>query len=141
MKTVHYRRHEFHHDPEERRAPLSTFVYDIPYLDGCGIFPPLHILNQILAEGGGDGGMSPGASWEPFTLTPDEYAELWAVLEGQDPHTLGDAARYTLVKFKRDPEFDVIKGRFSWLKACCDKHRDAYLAEQQRQFEARGDGE
>ncbi|MEL7313777.1 MAG: hypothetical protein AAFN08_02360 [Cyanobacteria bacterium J06559_3] len=125
MKIVSYQRHELWYEPEARIAPLSTFVYDIPYLDGCGIFPPLHVLNEVFASGG-DGGMSPSTSWEPFTITSEEYDELWQILEQQDPKSLSDQARCTHVKFKRDPEFEKIRGRFAWMKACCDKHRDTY---------------
>ena len=54
-RTVQYLRHELFYEPEPREARFSVFVYDVPYLNACGIFPPLHILNMILRSGGGDG--------------------------------------------------------------------------------------
>src|SRR5207244_4552780 len=48
MRRIKYQRYEFHDpDPEDRKAPLYAFVYDVPYLGSCGIFPPRHILNWI----------------------------------------------------------------------------------------------
>jgi len=49
---------------------------DIPYFDACGVFPPFHIVNQTFASGGGDGGMSPGATWKPLSITEDEHTVL-----------------------------------------------------------------
>lgn len=124
MRIIKYRRHEPHGDPEDREAPLSTFVYDVPYISGCGIFPPLHILNQILENGGGDAGMSPSASWEPFSLAEDEYDELLRIIDKLDPQCLCESARYKDVKFKLDHDLDHIQDRFAWLKAACDKYRE-----------------
>jgi hypothetical protein len=30
-----------------RKGTLLMLVYDIPYFPACGVFPPLHILNQV----------------------------------------------------------------------------------------------
>ena len=137
MKTIKYQQHEFHHDPVDREAVLSTFVYDVPYLGACGIFPPRRIANQRFIRGGGDGGMGPGASWEPFTLSEVEYQELVAVLKDLDPKTLGQDARFTSIKFEFDPAFDSIPDRISWLKAVCEKYREAYHDKMKRVAEAR----
>src|SRR6476659_2684709 len=61
-------------DPMENS--LLAFVYDIPGCDACGVFPPFRLLNQYLLRGGWGGGMSPGAKWEPFALSPEEYRDL-----------------------------------------------------------------
>ena len=66
MKTIKYTRHEVHAPSEGREASLLSFVYDVPYLSCHGILPPLHLLNVHLQSGGSDGGMGPGAEWEPF---------------------------------------------------------------------------
>ncbi len=68
LRTVTYKCYEFHEEPEPRGGSLLSFVYDIPYFGACGVFPPLHVVNQIFLRGGASGGMSPGASWEAFTL-------------------------------------------------------------------------
>ena len=132
MKAIEYYRHEFHGDPEKVTGDMLSFVYDVPYLPACEVFPPLHILNRILIEGGGDGGMSPGASWEPFELTEEEYSELWSEIDKTDVSSLSDKARYAEVKFIRDPEFDNITDRFEWMEKVCEKHRDRYMRESGR---------
>jgi hypothetical protein len=123
MRIVKYRRHEFHHEPEDREASISVLVYDIPYFGPCGIFPPFHIINQYFADGGSQGGMSPGATWEPFEISEPEYLDLVATIMELDPELLGDTARYTEVKFTIDHSLDYIQGRFEWLQAVCEKHR------------------
>ena len=127
MRRIRYQRHEFRYEPENRRAPFITFVYDVPYLDGCGVFPPLHILNQILESGGSQGGMGPGATWDPFCLTPEEYEELVAAVEETDLLSLQSSARYVQAKFTFDPELDHIQDRFAWLRAACEKYQTEYL--------------
>jgi hypothetical protein len=122
LRQIEYRRHEFHFDPESRKGSLLAFVYDVPYLGACGIFPPRHLLNQQLRGGGGDGGMGPGASWKPFELTPTEYAQLVAAIRAVPPKTLGTRARYTDLQFQFDSTFDVYRDYFDWLKASCAKH-------------------
>ncbi|HRF45714.1 MAG TPA: hypothetical protein PLD30_16010 [Candidatus Competibacteraceae bacterium] len=130
MKNIEYDRHEFHGDPEHRSTELPVLVYDIPYFGACGIFPPFHIANEFFRSGGSQGGMSPGATWQPFQLSQAEYEELVQVIKSLDPKSLGDRARYTLVKFEFDNSFDHIQGLESWLMAVCGKHRDSFLKKQ-----------
>ena len=126
MRVIEYERHEFHGDPEKRIADLPIFVYDIPYFGTCGIFPPYHIINDIFQSGGSQGGMSPGATWQPFQLERDEYDKLVQVIKTLNPKTLGEKARYTSVKFEFDSSFDHIKKWEKWLFSVCEKHRDSY---------------
>jgi hypothetical protein len=123
MRTIQYQRHEFHHEPEGREAPLSVLVYDIPYFGACGFFPPFHIINQYFASGGSQGSMGPGATWEPFEISQKEYQDLVATIVDLDPILLGDAARYTEVKFVFDHSFGYIQDRFEWVQAISAKHR------------------
>ena len=132
MDVMEYYQHEPHEDPVRIQADLVSFVYDVPYLGACGIFPPLHILNELLATGGGDGGMGPGASWQPFSLTEAEYQSLWQRIEATDPTTL--AARYHQVKFRRDPAFEQVSDHLAWAHQVCSKHRDAFLEAQEQAF-------
>ncbi len=111
-------------------SDLVSFVYDVPYLAACGIFPPYHILNQVLSKGGGDAGMSPGASWEPFSLSQDEYGELLRVIENTDPSKL--KSRFTLVKYKRDLELENITKYLEWMNKACKKHREWFFKEQSK---------
>jgi hypothetical protein len=127
MRIINYLRHEFTWpEPEARSAPLYIFVYDIPYFGACGIFPPLHIINQCFSAGGSQGGMSPGATWPPFHVSHAEYFELREAVEGIDPRSFVAEARYTHMKFHFDPEFDSVMERGSWFEQVCAKHRSAY---------------
>ncbi len=66
LRTIRYQREDLHAEPQVCEGSLLTFVYDIPYFDACGVFPPLHIINEIFSRGRAGGGMSPGAKWEPL---------------------------------------------------------------------------
>lgn len=126
MMTVKYERHEFRFEPESREAPLSSFVYDVPYFGACGIFPPEHIMNEILLTGGSQGGMSPGATWKPFKITKQDYKELLKTIKTLEPESLGDTARYKQIKFDVDHSFDKIRTWEPWVAAVCKKHRKTY---------------
>jgi hypothetical protein len=138
-------------DPMENS--LLAFVYDIPYFGACGVFPPFHLLNQLLLRGGSQGGMSPGATWEPFSLSPGEYRDLVEAVQSVPVESLRDRARYANLPYTFDPEFDgdpdtypVYPGRkqmprhlppeleayFTWSNAVCAKHREPWKAELRR---------
>lgn len=125
--NITYKRHEFARGTETRNAPLLVFVYDIPYMDACGIFPPLHILNIVLLEGGDEGGMSPGATWKPFALNEEQYAALVAEIVQIDPSVFGDQVRYAYVQFNFDNTLDHITDRSAWYQAACAKPSEQYL--------------
>src|SRR6266576_2918778 len=113
-RTVRYSRHEFRFDPEPCEAPLWAFLYDIPHLAACGIFPPRHLLNMRLKAGGGDSGMSPGASWEPFEVSEAEYAETVAKVLNPDRVILKRYARYIDQQWTLDPTFDHYTDWIQW---------------------------
>lgn len=132
LRTVKYQRHEFHDDPEPYEGSLLTFVYDIPYFPACGVFPPLHILNQVLSSGGLGGGMSPGATWEPFTLGRAEYDGLAEAVRRTPLREIKPFARYASARMKFDDGFDHLKDLFEWTKAVCDKQRASRRARRGR---------
>lgn len=152
LRQVEYVRHEFHGEPEPMRNSLLAFVYDIPYFGACGVFPPFHLLNQMLRRGGSQGGMSPGATWEPFELSDAEYRQLVAAVMAIPPESLRARARYAHVQFVFDPEFDGDRASYpihpgthkqhqvppeldeyvAWLSAVCGKHRSRHHAELRR---------
>ena len=133
MRTVTYRRYEPHPGWSKRiSAPLSTFIYDVPHLLCWGILPPFRSLNDFLHRGGGDGGMSPSADWQPFHLSEDEYSELCASLETIDPVDLWLQRVYAWNKAKRAPEFDNIKEPLKWGQAVTKKYRSDAMAEADR---------
>lgn len=125
-RRIQYFRHEFRYEPEAREAPLSAFLFDIPNLGACGVFPPLHLLNQRLRSGGGDGGMSPGASWEPFEITEAEYKAILNQVLNPDLKQLKHFSRYSWQRFILDPAFDGYQDYWQWFLAVCQKHRDSY---------------
>ena len=49
-KSIDYARHELHHPSKDMNGDLLSLVYDLPYFGACGVFPPLHIANQIDLE-------------------------------------------------------------------------------------------
>jgi hypothetical protein len=122
VRKVHYVRHDFHSEDDERDGTLLELMYDIPYVGACGIFPPLHLLNAQLLDGGGDGGMGPGASWKPFSLTPQAYARLVAEIR-TTPVSAVHGPRYVHEAFAFDSTFDHIADHLEWIRAVCAKHR------------------
>ena len=108
LRTVKYKRHEFRSKPVVREQNLLTFVYDIPYFGACGVFPPAHIINQIFKDGGGDGGMSPGTSWTPFTMDEEEYALPVSEVRATPVSVLEQKARFAYLQFTFDKTFDYI---------------------------------
>jgi hypothetical protein len=86
---------------------LLAFIYDdYVGVGACGVFPPLHLLNQFLLRGGGGGGMSPGARWDPFTLTGEEYGLLVDVIRTVSPDCIKGLSGSAPVPFTFDPEID-----------------------------------
>ena len=75
------------------------------------VVPPLHVLNEILASGTDEAGMSGGCEWKSFEIHPDEYAELveeWMT----SPH-------YQCVQ---DVELAKLQGDAAWRKAVSKKY-------------------
>ena len=122
--SIDYIRYEFQQPPEEANGELLILVYDIPYFGACGVFPPLHVANQIFSSGGGDGGMSPGASWRPFTIDQQQYDILLNQVLETPINKLKDKSRFSSVKLTRDDSLDHIQDRFDWLEAVCIKYRE-----------------
>ena len=55
---------------------IADLLRKIPYLLTAQILPPLHVVNDLLAKGVDDAGMSGGCEWEPFQLSESEWDEL-----------------------------------------------------------------
>lgn len=97
-------------------AALVDFVLDIFYLmDDTGVIPPYTVLNQVLAEGGDNGGMGPGTSWRPFQIAEDEYWVLRAELLHIDIAVAKEQHPY--IRFDRiieDEALDAIQDAQEW---------------------------
>ncbi len=107
---------------------LLSFVHDIPYFGVCGIFPPFHVANEIFHRGSAGGGMSPGTTWEPFTISEKEYADLVEAIQNTPVDDLKPNARYAFAKFTFDSEFDQIRTWLEWITACGKKYRPDKIA-------------
>lgn len=134
VKEITYKRYEYTSalvgdEDTIHTGTLLTFVYDIPYFDACGVFPPMHIANQIFLRGEAGGGMSPGTSWEPFTVTDAEYGTLIEAIQDTPLEEIKPHARYAFVKFKFDHSLDGIGTWLEWFSACCEKHRQSWHQE------------
>ena len=132
LRRVRYERHEFHGDSEAREDSLLVLVYDAAQFAACGVLPPLHLFNQLLLAGGSDGGMSPGATWEPFSISEDEYRVLIEALRTVPPEKLRPRARFADLPFTVDPSFDHHTDYIAWMFDVCAKHRAGWHAAQER---------
>ncbi len=131
LRQISYKRYEYTNvlaarEQRVQTSSLLTFVYDIPYFDACGIFPPLHIANQIFIEGKAGGGMSPGTRWKPFSISEAEYAALVDAVQQTPIAEIKQHARYAFVQMMFDHSLDSIPQRDAWFSACCSKHRDSW---------------
>jgi hypothetical protein len=139
---------------EPTETSLLAFVYDFHvFVAACGVFPPFHLLNQVLLRGGGGGGMGPGAKWEPFSLTREEYGLLAEAIRTVPPSATEGLAGPVPSPFTFDPEFDGppetypvraeaqrwnghipadYKEYAEWAGAVCRRHRQRWHAELKR---------
>lgn len=124
MRKIIYKRTDFHSEPEKVENDLLGFIYDIPFFGACNnIFPPFHILNQILISGGGEVSMAPGAVWNPFQIMKEEYNELVRAITETPLEQISGRARYCENKYSFAPEFDHIPDQLEWVKSVCRKYR------------------
>lgn len=92
---------------EPTENSLLAFVYDYhTHVGACGVFPPFHLLNQLLLHGGGGGGMGPGAKWEPFSIPQEEYDLLIKAIRTVPPASIKGLPERAPLPFTFDPEFD-----------------------------------
>ena len=123
MRLIDYTREEFHAPDEEQQAPLPVFLLDVPGLLVRGVLPPLHLLNELLAEGHMGGGMSPGARWRPFEITATEYSHVSAELaEAARQGSVTNAARFAPNTVRLDPELAHHTDFITWVGAVCAKY-------------------
>jgi len=70
--------------------------------------------------------VSPGASWEPFTVSNKQYNQLLNKVLKQSSISLKEKARYYHIQFIVDSSFDKYRDQFEWMQAVCNKHRKGY---------------
>jgi len=49
---------------------------NIPYLFSSGVIPSIEIINDVLAKGLSDAGMSGGARWAPYQIDANSFEEF-----------------------------------------------------------------
>jgi hypothetical protein len=60
----------------EIEGNTSELLKNIPYLLSAGVIPSADIINEVLAKGRDDSGMSGGASWTPYQVDTNGFEEL-----------------------------------------------------------------
>lgn len=114
----------------EREEALSIFLYELPDLTACNIFPPRHILNSLLQRGWAGGNLNrPFFAWEPFEISEQEFQELLPKLLNPDWGVLSKKLWRIRLPMKIDPEFDDITDRHTWMESVCKKHGTNSLEE------------
>jgi len=126
VRSKTYRTHWSYLGPAiKHRELMVDFVLDILYLmEDDGIIPPLHVLNEVLEGGGGNGGMGPGTSWRPFKMKEDEYAELVEALLNLDCDSAKKVHLY--VRFQKaavDEELSSAENYVDWLSKKANKRK------------------
>ena len=115
MRTFNYHTHwHYLEEPTPRSGSLLELLIDYPYSfrelpenEGFCMIPPWEVMNKLCQQGGTDGGMSPGSTWEGFELTKVEYQELKRdLLELKVDENFPDKHPYSPRKFVIDEELN-----------------------------------
>lgn len=134
-KIVKYSRQEESNLNTEREEALSIFLYELPDLTACNVFPPLHILNSLLQRGWAGGNLNrPFFAWEPFEISEPEFQELLPKLLDPDWRVLSNRLWRIRLPMKTDPEFDDITDRHTWMESVCKKHGTKSLEEAEQEI-------
>jgi len=67
------------------KGDTVSLLHEIPYLLISEVIPSKEILNEILATGLQDAGMSGGAKWQPYNISQSEFEKLVKSLKLEDP--------------------------------------------------------
>ena len=70
------------------RGNTVDLLLHMPYLLVSGLIPPEFVINELLALGLNDAGMSGGVQWEPYRLRPGDFEDLAQAL--QQAYTSGE---------------------------------------------------
>ena len=86
MRTVSYELFARSALPGETvHGSVTQLLRDLPYLLALRVIPPLDVVNDVLSTGVDDAGMSGGARWTPFAIDQEEWEEIRAGLEADEP--------------------------------------------------------
>jgi hypothetical protein len=115
--------------PLNERANTHYEIQFVPALFTIHLSRVLTAVNEMFSRGTLGGGMGPGTSWEPFTVSEDEYAALVEAIQDTALEEVKPHARFAFVKFKFDHSLDGIETWYGWVSACCKKHRESFHRE------------
>lgn len=124
MKTINYISTSYspwEQLSQEKRALLAAFIEDIPYLMFSRVIPSREAINEVLLSGELGGGMSPGAKWESFQITEEEYEEAvqyWLNTEGNSELSRKNPDKYLL-----DKEITREKTHLGYVEKTVPKYR------------------
>lgn len=91
-----------------KRGTVADLLLEIPYLLTARIIPPLHVINDLLAKGLDDAGMSGGCQWEPLQITESDWDDLVLQLKSLP----GDEA----CEFVRPPDWvETVADWWAWI--------------------------
>lgn len=134
-RIIQYSRQESRGVNAARAAALSIFLYELPDLTACNVFPPRHILNTLLQRGWAGGNLNrPFFTWKPFEISEQELQELLPKLLNPDWRVLSNKLWRIRLPMKIDPEFDDITDRYAWMEAVCKKHGTNSLEEAEQEI-------
>ena len=117
---------------QKREGDLFELVLDFPlsFLPGpnsngkAKVLVSYSVLNEWLKKGGGDGGMSPGATWLPFEISENDYKNLVEKLQSLNYEQVKDKHPYfpeeLIVDFELNSNF---LDPDEWEKQYCLKYR------------------
>ena len=106
---------------EQKECNLADFIEAVPYLMLSRVIPSREAINEVLQRGEFGGGMSPGAKWDSFQMTQDEYDEVvryWFRAEGNSALGWKSAEKYVL-----DKEITCEKTHLGYGTKCAQKYR------------------
>ncbi len=105
MEKLEYIVTESHAPDVTVRGTLADLALDAYLIPRCGLIPPLVVLQERLRTGGGNAGMSPGCTWEPFELTESDYWDLVGQLEALTPDDLASRHRNPQIVGEIRPDY------------------------------------
>lgn len=130
LPTIRYRKTEYLIPWRfPKRKPLDRFILDIPYGLYFSIAPGLQALNDLLLTGKAGGGMGTGVTWEPFTITSEQYdaiADAWRRFDLRSLLKIPESAMPDL-SFVFDADILAIPKHNDYLRAASTKYSPRYF--------------
>jgi hypothetical protein len=130
LPTIRYRKTEYLIPWRFRKVkPVDLFILDIPYGLYFSVVPGLQAINELLQVGTAGGGMGTGVTWEPFTITHEQYDEICDRWRNFDLRSLLKIPASVMpdLSFVFDPDIMSIPTHHGYLKAASAKYATRYF--------------